>query len=64
MPYMDGPATIRALQRMNPGIRIIAATGLSANAKMTESDALKVQKFLVKPYTAESLLFAVAEVLK
>ena len=28
MPFMDGPATIRALQRMNPGVRIIAASCL------------------------------------
>src|SRR6185503_11312484 len=28
MPFMDGPATIRALLRMNPKVRIIAASGL------------------------------------
>jgi CheY-like chemotaxis protein len=64
MPYMDGPSTIRALQKMNPNIKIIAATGLSANAKTSDGSALNVQKFLSKPYSAESLLIAIAEVLK
>lgn len=28
MPFMDGTATIRALQKMNPDVRIIAVSGL------------------------------------
>ena len=28
MPVMDGPATIRALQRLDPKVKIIAASGL------------------------------------
>ena len=33
MPFMDGPATIRALLRMNPNVRIIAASGLRAGQR-------------------------------
>ena len=63
MPFMDGPATIRALQKMNPNVRIIAASGLSAAHKQGESGLEGVKMFLNKPYTAERLLKAIAEVL-
>ncbi len=63
MPYMDGPATIRALQKLNPHISIIASSGLTDNARMTEA-ANGVKAFLSKPYTAEKLLRTIAEVLK
>jgi len=63
MPFMDGPATIRALQRMNPEVKIIAASGLSAGHKAGESSLEGVKIFLSKPYTAEKLLKALAELL-
>jgi PAS domain S-box-containing protein len=64
MPFMDGPATIRALQKMNPAIKIIAASGLAAGHKPGEGSLEGVKVFLSKPYTAEKLLKALAEVLK
>jgi two-component system, cell cycle sensor histidine kinase and response regulator CckA len=64
MPFMDGPATIRALQKMNPRVRIIAASGLSANDKAAEAASVGVHAFLPKPYTAEKLLKTLAEILK
>jgi len=64
MPFMDGPATIRALQKMNPAIKIIAASGLTAGHKPGEAALEGVKLFLSKPYTAEKLLKALAEVLK
>jgi PAS domain S-box-containing protein len=64
MPFMDGPATIRALQKMNPKVRIIAASGLTAGHKPGEAALEGVKLFLTKPYTAERLLKAIAEVLK
>jgi CheY-like chemotaxis protein len=63
MPFMDGPATIRALQKMNPRVRVIAASGLAAADKESEALALGVRMFLPKPYTAEKLLKALAEVI-
>jgi len=62
MPYMDGPATIRALQKLDPNVKIIASSGLSDNGRMVEA-ASGVSCFLPKPYTAETLLKALAEVL-
>ena len=64
MPFMDGPATIRALQRMNPNVRIIAASGLGAGQRAGEGALEGVAVFLNKPYTAEKLLKTLAEVLK
>jgi CheY-like chemotaxis protein len=64
MPFMDGPATIRALQRMNPSVRIIAASGLGVGQRAGEGPLEGVSIFLNKPYTAEKLLNALAQVLK
>ncbi len=64
MPFMDGPATIRALQKLNPQVPIIAASGLAAQDKAAEATALGVRAFLSKPYTAEKLLHALADVLR
>ena len=64
MPFMDGPATIRALQKMNPAIKIIAASGLTAGHNSGERSLAGVKVFLSKPYTAEKLLKALAEVLR
>jgi PAS domain S-box-containing protein len=61
MPVMDGPATILVLRRMNPALPIIAASGLTANGQ--SAAGLGVQKFLPKPYTAETLLSALKQVL-
>jgi PAS domain S-box-containing protein len=64
MPFMDGPATIRALQKMNPEVKIIAASGLMAGHKPGESSLDGVKIFLSKPYAAQTLLKALAEILK
>jgi len=63
MPFMDGPATIRALRKLNPQVKIIAASGLAANEKSAEASSAGVELFLPKPYTAEKLLKALANVL-
>src|SRR5215813_1039048 len=59
MPYMDGLVTIRALQKLNPNVRIIASSGLAENRKIEG-----VRGFLPKPYTAERLLNTLAEVIE
>ena len=64
MPFMDGPATIRALHRMNPNLRIIAASGLGTGHRAGEGTLDGASVFLNKPYSAEKLLKALAEVLR
>ncbi len=48
---------------MNPKVRIIAASGLTAGHKAGDASLEGVKIFLSKPYTAETLLKALAEVL-
>lgn len=64
MPFLDGPATIRALRKLAPHLKIIATSGLKANGKTAEAAQLGVATFLQKPYTAEALLKALAVELK
>jgi PAS domain S-box-containing protein len=56
MPIMDGAAVVRALTRINPGIKIIAASGLNAKGEAAKISGVAVKHFLAKPYTAGTLL--------
>ncbi len=60
MPVMDGLKTIRALQNLNPQVRVLASSGLIESAQEAELDRLGVKTVLVKPYSAETLLKTVA----
>lgn len=64
MPHMSGPATIRALKRMNPQVKIIASSGAKAADKAAEVFDLGAKSFLPKPYTLESLLSEIASLLR
>jgi hypothetical protein len=61
MPIMDGTVTIRALQKMNPHIKIIAASGLITSD--IKNLGTQVQAFLTKPFSAEKLLTTLHKVL-
>ena len=63
MPVMDGPATIRALFKINPQVKIIAATGLKTEGSEAKALNAGVKHFLVKPYTASTLLKTLRSVL-
>jgi PAS domain S-box-containing protein len=63
MPYLDGPAAIRALRKLNPEVKIIVSSGLKVDGKPIEAASAGVNVFLWKPYTADKLLKAVANVL-
>ena len=56
MPVMDGAATIRGLMQINPDIRIIASSGLTANGTIAKASESGTKHFLAKPYTAGTLL--------
>jgi CheY-like chemotaxis protein len=53
MPVMDGVALIAAVRRLDPRVKIIAASGLDANGNVAKASAA-----LPKPYSAEVLLRA------
>jgi two-component system cell cycle sensor histidine kinase/response regulator CckA len=66
MPVMDGPATIRAIQSLNPMAKIVVTSGLISNASSmvrigTELGA--VRAVLSKPYTALTLLKTLHDVI-
>ncbi|HEX3797641.1 MAG TPA: PAS domain S-box protein [Verrucomicrobiae bacterium] len=63
MPIMDGPAMIIALRSINPLVRIIGSSGLSASGGAAEAVGAGVQHFVPKPYTAETLLKTLKKVL-
>ena len=63
MPYMDGPATVRALQRMDPSVRCMAVSGLMENDKVSEMSENGKIVFLAKPFTTEQLLLNLRELL-
>jgi two-component system, cell cycle sensor histidine kinase and response regulator CckA len=63
MPVMDGPALIAALYRINPRVRIIAASGLSVSENMARAAQAGVRHFLAKPYSADAMLRLIREVL-
>ena len=56
MPQMGGLATIRALTKINPKVKIVAASGLQTNRSLVKAFGVSVRYFLEKPYTAENLL--------
>jgi len=62
-PVRAGPALITALQRINPAVRVIASSGLNANGGVARAAAAGVRHFLPKPYTAETLLKLIKQVL-
>jgi PAS domain S-box-containing protein len=63
MPIMDGPATIRALMKINPTIKIIGVSGLNIYGGTTLISEANVKRFMTKPYTARDLLTTIRAVL-
>jgi len=63
MPIMDGPAMIEVLAKINPLVRIVAASGMNGQKESTRAAHPRVKKFLPKPYTTEAILHTLAEVL-
>jgi signal transduction histidine kinase/ActR/RegA family two-component response regulator len=57
MPFMDGVALIRTLQKMKPGVRIIASSGRGdQDERANELAQLNVRASLTKPYNKDKLL--------
>jgi PAS domain S-box-containing protein len=63
MPVMDGASFIRALLKLNPAIKIIAASGLDAEGGVIRGALVGIKHFLTKPFTAGTLLKSVRTVL-
>ncbi|MCC5833116.1 MAG: PAS domain S-box protein [Opitutales bacterium] len=63
MPNMDGPTLIAAIQRIDPELPIIAASGLEANGRYLKATQLGIRNFVSKPCSTQELLSVVARVL-
>ncbi|HXT10803.1 MAG TPA: response regulator [Candidatus Angelobacter sp.] len=63
MPFMDGLATTMALRKIKSDIPIIITSGLDREKDEDTSHRVKVAAFLQKPFTAETLLTQVHNVL-
>lgn len=61
MPGMDGATLIRKVREIDPDTRVIAASGLGANDAARLAGAIR---FLPKPYTADTVIRAVTEVVR
>ncbi len=64
MPGMDGPATIAALRGINPEVKVIGSSGLDVRDGMTGVVNAGLVHFMSKPYTAETVLNMLREILR
>jgi two-component system, cell cycle sensor histidine kinase and response regulator CckA len=60
MPIMDGPAMAVALKAINPDVKIIGSSGMDGGGGLTAAANVGVSEFIPKPYSAETLLKAIA----
>jgi len=64
MPNLDGAALAGVVRRLNPGVKIIAVSGLDAEARGEQSAGRFSHAFIVKPFRPEALLKTVHELLR
>jgi two-component system cell cycle sensor histidine kinase/response regulator CckA len=67
MPHMDGLEMIRQIRKLDPHIKIIAASGMvsasDSHQRLNELATLGVKIFLDKPFSIERLLKAIRSTL-
>ena len=63
MPFMDGIATIRALQKLAPATKFVGISGLMDQARIGQLNEIGGVRFLAKPFTTEQLLSMLSSVL-
>ena len=56
VPAMEGRVLIQTLHQINPGVRVIAASGLSTHENLADTTSEVVRAFLPKPYEINRLL--------
>ena len=63
MPFMDGPATIRALRNVDPQVKVIIMSGYASDPALEAAKRLGVLAILRKPFLRETLLQAIDKAL-
>jgi PAS domain S-box-containing protein len=64
MPYMDGFAAIRALRKLDPGLKVVAISGLIDNTRTAQLSEMGDVELLAKPFTSEQLLQTLQRLLR
>ena len=60
MPLLDGVVLSRAIRKIAPETKIIAMSGLLSSSQISQLEAVGVDAFLTKPFTAKKLLACLA----
>jgi CheY-like chemotaxis protein len=63
LAFVDGAATMRALQKREPNIKVMATSGIDPDAKFEELKSLGMKALIAKPYTADTILTTLRDVL-
>lgn len=63
MELMDGIALVRAMQRVEPNVRVIVSSGQNGPDQRAAFESAGISTFLDKPFTAEELLRLVHAIL-
>jgi PAS domain S-box-containing protein len=63
MPVMDGRATVYALKKINPDVKIILMSGKDHLDTNALANSIGIRHFLTKPYTAATLLRTLRDVI-
>jgi PAS domain S-box-containing protein len=64
MPVMNGPAIVKALRQIDPGMPILGMTGLPERSALKGFDGLELPCLLTKPFTSEELVRALQNLLE
>ena len=62
MPVMGGLPAMQELVKLNPDVRIIAASGIPDNEATARAVGQQVRQFLAKPFSTDKLLRTVGRV--
>jgi len=62
MPAMNGEETLRRLQRIEPGVRVILTSGYDESEAMVRFEGAGLAGFIQKPYTASRLIERVRKI--
>jgi len=63
MPHLDGAGMIRALEKLNPGVKILATSGHAESQGRVEAVSELPVPFILKPFTTEALLSRMHDIL-
>ena len=63
MPVLGGEGLIRALVGLNPAVRVITVSGINSNEALAREASPNVVRFLIKPFTAATVMAALQDVL-